>query len=115
MCVMFGVILAQTGFLAAPITQPQTSSNKSGSCPMAAPMRRSGRPCGQEKFSSKPSTPASWQRSTISIHASLEYSSMMDAIRQPSGKASLHFLNSSNQVEKARSLINSIFSHPITS
>jgi hypothetical protein len=50
MWVIFGVIFAQTGFFAAFITQPQTSSNKSGSCPMADPMRRSGKPCGQEKF-----------------------------------------------------------------
>ena len=30
MCVTFGVIFAQTGFFAAPITQPQTSSTISG-------------------------------------------------------------------------------------
>ncbi len=58
MRVMFGVIFAQTGFVAAPMTQPQTSSNTSGFWPMAAPILRSGKPCGQEKFSSKASTPA---------------------------------------------------------
>ena len=71
MCVTFGVIFAHTGFVAAPITQPQTSSRISGFSPIAAPILRSGRPCGQEKFSSKPSTPAAWQRSMISTHASL--------------------------------------------
>ncbi len=71
MWVMFGVILAQTGRFAAPMTQPQTSSRMSGSWPMAAPILRSGRPWGQEKFSSNASTPASWQRSTISTQAIL--------------------------------------------
>ena len=53
MCVMFGVILAQTGLRAVLITQPQTSARISGFSPMAEPILRSGRPCGQEKFSSK--------------------------------------------------------------
>ncbi len=92
MCVTFGVIFAQTGFFAAAITQPQTSSTISGFSPIAAPILRSGNPCGQEKFSSKASTPASWQRSTISIHASLLYSSMIDAMSTPSGCLSLHLL-----------------------
>ncbi len=82
---------------------------------MAAPILRSGRPCGQEKFSSKASTPAASQRSTISIQASLRYSSMIEAIRTPFGWASLHFLNSSSQISNGRSLISSMFSQPMTS
>ncbi len=61
------------------------------------------------------STPASWQRWTISTQASLRYSSMTEAMRTPSGCESLHFLNSSSQISKRRSLISSMFSHPITS
>ena len=57
MRVTFGVIFAQTGFFAAFITQPQTSSTISGFSPMAAPIFRSGNPCGQEKFNSNESTP----------------------------------------------------------
>ena len=115
MCVTFGVIFAQTGFFAALITQPQTSSRISGSSPIAAPILRSGKPCGQEKFNSNASTPQAWQRSTISIQASLRYSSMMDAMRTPSGNMSLHFLNSSSQILNGRSLMSSIFSQPMTS
>src|SRR5256714_1635180 len=110
MCVTFGVIFAHTGTLAAPMTQRQTSSRISGFSPIAEPMRRSGRPCGQEKLHSKASTPASWQRSTISIHASLRYSSMIEAIRTPSGCRSLICLNSSIQMSKERSLMSSMFS-----
>src|ERR1700730_3044974 len=55
MRVTFGVIFAQTGFFAAVITQPQTSSTIPGFSPMAAPILRSGNPCGQEKFNSNES------------------------------------------------------------
>ena len=44
MWVMFGVIFAHTGIVATSLTQPHTSSSRSGSWPMAAPMRRSGSP-----------------------------------------------------------------------
>ena len=97
------------------MTQPHTSSRMSGSWPIAAPILRSGRPCGHEKLSSKASTPAAWQRSTISTQASFRYSSMIEAIRTPWGLVSLHFLNSSIQMPKGRSLISSMFSQPMTS
>src|SRR5436190_9611879 len=113
--VTFGVILAHTGTLAARITQPQTSFRISGLSPIADPIRRSGRPCGQEKLHSNASTPTSWQRSTISIQASWRYSSMIDAISARSGYLSLIRLNSSSQVPKSRSLISSMFSQPIIS
>ena len=85
MRVTFGVIFAQTGFVAAAITQPVTSSTRSGFSPIAAPIFRSGRPCGQEKLSSNPSTPVSSQRPTTSAHASRECSSMIEAISGRSG------------------------------
>src|SRR5260221_647661 len=37
MCVMFGVIFAQTALFVADFTQPQTSSRMSGSWPITAP------------------------------------------------------------------------------
>src|SRR5947208_296202 len=115
MCVTLGVILAHTGTFAADMTQPQTSFRISGFSPIAEPIRRSGRPWGQEKLHSKASTPTSWQRSMISIHASFRYSSMIEAIRTRSGYLSLIRLNSSSHVPKSRSLISSIFSQPMIS
>ena len=85
MSVMLGVIFAQTGIVETSFTQLVTSSTSSGFSPMAAPILRSGRPWGQERFSSKPSTPVAWVRSTISCHRSREYSSMIEAISTWSG------------------------------
>src|SRR5216684_4300338 len=76
-----GVIFAQTGIFATSFTQPQTSFTSSGFSPIAMPILRSGRPCGQERFSSNPSTPVSCTRRTISCHASRRYSSMIEAMR----------------------------------
>jgi len=115
MWVMLGVILAQTGSLVADFTQPQTSSRMSGSWPMAAPILRSGRPWGQEKLSSKASTPAASQRWMSSIQASRLNSSMTEAMRAPGGWLSLQRLNSSSQRWKGRSLMSSMFSQPMTS
>src|ERR1035437_10000529 len=70
---------------------------------------------GQEKLSSNASTPAAWQRSMISIHASLRYSSITEAMSTPDGWESLHFLNSSSQMLNGRSLMSSMFSQPMTS
>ena len=55
----FGVIFAQTGIFETPFTQPTTSSTMSGFSPIAMPILRSGRPCGHDRFISKPSTPVS--------------------------------------------------------
>ena len=112
MCVTFGVILAHTGFLATSITQPHTSSRMSGFSPIAAPIFRSGKPCGHDMLSSNASTPASWHRSTISCQASRLYSSMIEAMRMPSGYLSFTSLNSSIHVSKLRSEISSMFSQP---
>ena len=115
MCVTFGVIFAHTGLVAALITHATTSLRISGFSPIAAPILRSGNPCGHEKFSSNASTPQASQRFTISIHASLLNSSMMLAMSTPSGCICLHFLNSSSHSLNGRSLINSMFSQPMTS
>ena len=115
MLVTFGVSFAQTGILAADITQPQTSRMMALSCPIAAPILRSGNPCGQEKFNSNPATPVACTRSTISIHASLLYSSMIDAMTTPSGYLSLSSFSSSSQTLKGRSEISSMFCQPTTS
>src|SRR5262249_26042329 len=114
-CVTLGVIFAHTGTFAALITHRQTSSRISGFSPIADPIPRSRSPCGQEKLHSNASTPAAWQRSTISTQASLRYSSMIEAISTPSGYLFLTSLNSSIHVSNGRSLISSIFSQPIIS
>ena len=77
----FGVIFAHTGSTATSFTQPQTSSTMSGFSPIAMPILRSGKPCGHDRLSSKPSTPVSWTSLTICCQASLRYSSMIDATR----------------------------------
>src|SRR5882762_6335225 len=61
----FGVIFAHTGIFATSFTQPHTSSTMSGFSPIAMPILRSGKPCGQLRFISKPSTPVSWVSRTI--------------------------------------------------
>ena len=55
MSVIFGVILAQTGIVAFALIQPHTSWSKSQSWPTAAPILRSGIPCGHEKLISNAS------------------------------------------------------------
>ena len=85
MCVMLGVIFAQNGRSVASRTQAHTSRSRSGFCPIAAPIARSGSPCGQEKLSSNPSTPLASQRSMISNQRSFPYSSITDAMSTRSG------------------------------
>lgn len=84
MSVMLGVILAHTGTLAAALIQPHTSPSTSQSWPMAMPILRSGRPCGQLKLISNASTPTSSQRPMISCQASLA-SSQQQAGRMQGG------------------------------
>ena len=55
--------------------------SSSQSWPMAMPMRRSGMPCGQLKFTSNASTPASSHMVMRSSHALRSYSSMIEAMR----------------------------------
>mmetsp|Transcript_7961 Transcript_7961/g.22018 ORF Transcript_7961/g.22018 Transcript_7961/m.22018 type:complete len:250 (-) Transcript_7961:360-1109(-) len=115
MSVMFGVILAHTGTVATSLTHPHTSSSTEQSWPIAAPIFRSGMPCGHEKLISKASTPTSSQRLTISTQFSFLYSSIMDAMRMRSGYSSLSCLNSASMTSKDRSEMSSMFCQPITS
>src|SRR3954462_5681531 len=112
MGVTLGGGVAQTGTFAAPTTHWQTSPMMPQSWPMAAPIFRSGKPCGQEKFNSDASTPVSWQRTSISTQASLLYSSMIEQMRMPSGYLYLTCLNSSIQVINERSEMSSMFCQP---
>ena len=59
---IFGVSLTITGIVAASMTQPTIFSVTAGCWPTAEPMPRSHMPCGQPKFSSMPSAPASAER-----------------------------------------------------
>mmetsp|Transcript_13437 Transcript_13437/g.26794 ORF Transcript_13437/g.26794 Transcript_13437/m.26794 type:complete len:342 (+) Transcript_13437:913-1938(+) len=113
--VIFGVIFDHTGIDAASVTHPVTSASSSQSCPMAIPMRLSGIPCGQLKLISNASTPAASHNPINLTHASLSYSSMIDAINILSGYSLFSRAKSSNITSNGLSLINSIFSHPITS
>ena len=113
---MFGVIFAHTGIpFAASTTQPVTSSTMDGSCPIAAPMLRSGWPCGHEKLHSKPSTPHSAMRRVSSCQRALSYCSMMEAMSIRSGYSSFRRLKSSSQSSSGRSEMSSMLVNPMVS
>ncbi len=112
---MFGVIFAHTGWSTAAVTQPVTSSTIAGSCPIAAPMLRSGWPCGHEKLSSRPSQPASQQRCASSCQRSFSYISMIEPTRTRSGYSSFSRLKSSSRSSSGRSLMSSMFWKPTSS
>ncbi len=77
---MFGVSLTRTGVRATSFTHEVMSFAYSGTWPTAAPMPRSLMPCGQPKFSSRPSAPASSARLTMSCQASRFDSTMSEAM-----------------------------------
>jgi hypothetical protein len=76
---MLGVSFTMTGVFANPTAQRAISSRTLGSLPTADPMPRSHMPCGQPKFSSRPSAPASSAFWMISRHSSL-VSTMREAM-----------------------------------
>ena len=80
MSVMFGVSFTSTGVRATSFTHSVIMHAYSGTCPTAQPMPRSLMPCGQPKFSSSPSAPASSERFTMSCQASRFDSTISDAI-----------------------------------
>jgi hypothetical protein len=80
MSVMLGVSLTSTGVRAASFTHSVIICAYSGTCPTAEPMPRSLMPCGQPKFSSRPSAPAPSARFTISCQTSRFDSTISDAI-----------------------------------
>ena len=87
-----GVSLHQTGTVAASFTASVTTEQSPSSFPMLDPMSRRSM-WGQEKLSSSPSTPASWQsrasRCQFCSSLSLPEPAMIDAMRTRSGNASL--------------------------
>ena len=92
MSVVEGVSLAHTGIFAACLTTWVTDEQSFWSLPMFDPMS-SRSMCGQERFSSRPSAPCSWQAraSVCQLSSSLSEPepAMMDAISTRSGKAFL--------------------------
>ena len=77
---MFGVSLTSTGVRATSFTHSVIISAYSGTWPTAEPMPRSLMPCGQPKFSSSPSAPASSARLTMSCQASRFDSTISEAM-----------------------------------
>ena len=67
---MLGVSLTSTGIVEYSTAQPAISLSTLGSWPTAEPMPRSHMPCGQPKFSSRPSAPVSSTRLMISRQSS---------------------------------------------
>mmetsp|Transcript_1963 Transcript_1963/g.4421 ORF Transcript_1963/g.4421 Transcript_1963/m.4421 type:complete len:264 (+) Transcript_1963:366-1157(+) len=114
MLMSFGVIFAHTGIVEASAIHLVTSCSSSQSCPMAAPMRRSGMPCGQLKLISSASTPVSMVRPMSSSQRSLLYSSISEAMRTRSGYSSLSCLSSASMTSVGRSEMSSMFCQPST-
>ena len=87
-----GVSLHQTGTVATSFTASVTTEQSPWSFPMLDPMSRRSM-WGQEKLSSSPSTPASWQsrasRCQFCSSLSLPEPAMIEAMRTRSGNASL--------------------------
>ena len=87
-----GVSLHQTGTLATSFTASVNTEQSPSSRPMFDPMSFRSM-WGQEKFSSRPSAPASWQAVARVCHAwsslSLPEPAMIDAISTRSGWAAL--------------------------
>ena len=71
---VLGVSFTRTGVLANSFVQLVISCRSLGSCPTDEPMPRSHMPCGQPKFSSRPSHPVSstfWMRTRQSFFVSV--------------------------------------------
>ncbi len=91
--VTLGVSFTITGIFAASFTHDVIISVYSGTWPTAEPMPRSLMPCGQPKFSSSASEPASSARRTISCQDSRFDSTISDAITRLLRVALLHFVD----------------------
>src|SRR4051794_32146420 len=89
-----GVSFTHTGTLATSFTAIVTTEQSTLSLPTFEPMSMRSM-CGQEKFSSKPSTPTSWHAvvSACQLRSSLSLPepAMIEAMRIRSGKAFLIF------------------------
>jgi hypothetical protein len=86
---MFGVSLTMTGSFECFLHQLVTISTYSGTWPTAAPMPRSGMPCGQPKLSSMPSAPVASTLGRISAHSASSQGSISDTIIARSGQSRL--------------------------
>mmetsp|Transcript_4290 Transcript_4290/g.8775 ORF Transcript_4290/g.8775 Transcript_4290/m.8775 type:complete len:221 (+) Transcript_4290:460-1122(+) len=84
--VTLGVSLANTGIVEASTTHEQALRTLSGYTPNARPMPFSCMPCGQDKFISIMSDPASQAIRVISCQLSFSKLDMMDATTTRSGK-----------------------------
>ena len=77
---MLGVSLTMTGVRATSFTHSVIMQAYSGTWPTAEPMPRSLMPCGQPKFSSRPSAPVSSVRLTMSCQVSRFDSTMSETM-----------------------------------
>ena len=87
--VIFGVSFTITGVVAYFLHHSVACFIYSGTCPTAAPMPRSDIPCGQPKFNSKPSTPASSIMGTSFAQDASFIGNITDATRALSGQSLL--------------------------
>ena len=91
MSVTFGVSFEITGVFATSLAHDVIISVYSGTWPTAAPMPRSLMPCGQPKFSSSASEPASSARRTMSCQVSRLDSTIREAMTRVFGVALFYF------------------------
>ena len=101
-----------TGTCAASLAQRVTISISSGSWPTAAPWPRSDIPCGQPKFSSKPSTGTVSQRRISSCQLACVHSVISEATIARSGYAALHSAISRRFSSSGRSVMSSMLFIP---
>ena len=113
--VIFGVNLTITGILLCCLHQRVTISTYSGTCPTAAPMPRSGIPCGQPKLSSTPSAPVASTSLRIRFQTCSSQGIINDTTNARSGQRFLTSVISRKLISKLRSVINSILLKPDTS
>jgi hypothetical protein len=114
MSVMLGVSFTITGSLQYCLHQAVTIWMYSGTWPTAEPMPRSLMPCGQPKFSSMPSAPASSTRATMAFHACSWHGTISDTTSARSGQSRLTWAISSRFTCSGRSVISSMLLKPIT-
>ena len=107
----FGVSFTKTGTVLYLTAQPVIRSFTAGSWPTALPMPRSHIPCGQPKFSSSPSAPASMDFLMISRH-STSVSTMRETMIGFFGNSFLVSVISRKFVSRGRSVMSSMFVKP---
>ncbi len=105
--------LTSTGVFATSLTQPVIIFAYSGTWPTAAPIPRSLIPCGQPKFSSRPSAPESSARLTMSCQTSRFDSTMSEATTACFGQRFLTSAISRKFSSMGRSEMSSMLLKPI--